>query len=142
MPTAIRPSASRPGGLATRNYASRNGYWDNACAMGRGEKLGEGCTGGISGDDHRKAPLQERFPETGFVDQQIPLNIKNGVGDICRAIRDGEITRYQFRTPSLPRRGQSDYIAYDREVARRAPEIPLCAEERKVKSRLCSMWAL
>ena len=119
--------------FATGNYASRNGYWDNACAYGGevrswgGRLHGEGYPVTTIGKLHYK----NDSPKTGFVDQRIPLNIKNGVGDVYGAIRDGEITRYQFRDALLAAGpGQSDYIAYDREVARRAAEF-LCAEGTK-----------
>ena len=48
-----------------------------------------------------KLHYKNESPETGFVDQRIPLNIKNGVGDVYGAIRDKEITRYQFRDALL-----------------------------------------
>ena len=109
--------------FATGDYASRNGYWDNAHAFGGevrswgGRLFEEGYSVTTIGKLHYK----NESPETGFVDQRIPLNIKNGVGDVYGAIRDKEITRYQFRDALLTAgAGESDYITYDREVARRA----------------------
>ncbi len=111
--------------FATGNYASRNGYWDNAHAFGGevrswgGRLLEEGYSVTAIGKLHYK----NDSPRTGFVDQRIPLNIKNGVGDVYGAIRDRDITRYQFRDALLTAgAGESDYIVYDREVARRAAE--------------------
>lgn len=112
--------------MATGNYASRNGYWDNAHAFageveswgGRLEKAGYHVT--TIGKLHYK----NDSPETGFADQRIPLNIKDGVGDVYGAIRDTEITRYQFRNAILEaREGESDYTRYDREVARKSAEF-------------------
>lgn len=112
--------------FATGNYASRNGYWDNAHAYagevkswgGRLEEEGYSVT--TIGKLHYK----NNSPDTGFVDQRIPLNIKNEVGDVYGAIRDQKITRYQFRDALLGAgAGESDYITYDREVAKRSAEF-------------------
>lgn len=109
--------------MATGNYASRGGYWDNAFAYdgalpswaGRLEEEGRRVT--AIGKMHFK----NDSPATGFVDQRIPLHIKDGTGDIYGAIRDRTITRPQFRQAILDaREGESDYIRYDREVAARA----------------------
>lgn len=112
--------------FATGNYASRNGYWDNAHAFGGevrswGGRLEEE---GYSVTTIGKLHYKNASPKTGFLDQRIPLNIKNGVGDVYGAIRDKEITRYQFRDALLQAgAGHSDYIDYDREVARRAAQF-------------------
>lgn len=112
--------------FATGNYASRNGYWDNAHAYG-GEVRSWGTRAeeeGYSVTTIGKLHYKNDSPATGFVDQRIPLNIKNGVGDVYGAIRDKEITRYQFRDALLQAgAGSSDYIRYDQEVARRAAEF-------------------
>ena len=109
--------------FATGDYASRNGYWDNAHAY-EGEVKSWGGRlheEGYSVTTIGKLHYKNDSPETGFVDQRIPLNIKNGVGDVYGAIRDKEITRYQFRDALLSAgAGESDYITYDREVAQRA----------------------
>lgn len=111
--------------FATGDYASRNHYWDNAHAYaGEVKSWGgrlheEGYPVTTIGKLHYK----NASPETGFVDQRIPLNIKNEVGDVYGAIRDQQITRYQFRDALLQAgAGESDYITYDREVAKRAAE--------------------
>lgn len=112
--------------FATGNYASRNHYWDNAHAFGGevkswGSRLEEE---GYSVTTIGKLHYKNDSPETGFVDQRIPLNIKNEVGDVYGAIRDNKITRYQFRDALLTAgAGESDYITYDREVARRSAEF-------------------
>ncbi|MCI8268819.1 MAG: sulfatase-like hydrolase/transferase [Lachnospiraceae bacterium] len=109
--------------FATGDYASRNGYWDNAHAYGGEVKSWGGRLQeeGYSVTTIGKLHYKNESPKTGFVDQRIPLNIKNGVGDVYGAIRDKEITRYQFRDALLTAgAGESDYITYDREVAKRA----------------------
>lgn len=111
--------------FATGDYASRNQYWDNAHAYAGevkswgGRLREEGYPVTAIGKLHYK----NASPETGFSDQRIPLNIKNEVGDVYGAIRDKEITRYQFRDALVQAgAGESDYITYDREVAKRAAE--------------------
>lgn len=111
--------------FATGDYASKNYYWDNAHAYagevkswgGRLEEEGYSVT--TIGKLHYK----NSSPETGFGDQRIPLNIKNEIGDVYGAIRDDKITRYQFRDALLTAGpGESDYLTYDREIARRSAE--------------------
>lgn len=109
--------------MAIGDYGSRHGYWDNAYAYegqtkswgGRLEEAGYHVT--TIGKLHFKGDM----PETGFLDQRIPLHIKDGVGDVYGEIRDHEITRPQFRKALLDASaGESDYTRYDREVARQA----------------------
>lgn len=116
--------------MATGTYASRGGYWDNAFAYdgalpswaGRLEEAG--CHVTAIGKMHFK----NADPATGFVDQCIPLHIKDGKGDVYGAIRDRTITRPQFRQAILDaREGESDYTRYDREVAARAADFLLQA---------------
>ena len=111
--------------FATGDFASRHGYWDNAHAYGGEVKSWGGRLSeeGYSVTAIGKLHYKNESPRTGFTDQRIPLNIKNGVGDVYGAIRDKEITRYQFRDALLTAgAGESDYITYDREVARRSAE--------------------
>ncbi len=109
--------------LACGDYASRHGYFDNALAYdgecrswaGKLEEYGIHTT--TIGKLHYKSDS----PKTGFLDQRIPLHIKNGVGDVYGEIRDKEITRPQFRDALYEAKsGETDYIRFDREVARRA----------------------
>lgn len=111
--------------MATGDYASRNGYWDNAFAYG-GEQASWGTRlteKGYPVTTIGKLHFLNDSPETGFPDQRIPIHIKNGVGDIYGAIRDKEITRVQFREAINDAGvGKSDYITYDRAVARKAAD--------------------
>ncbi|MDR3201493.1 MAG: sulfatase-like hydrolase/transferase, partial [Spirochaetales bacterium] len=109
--------------FATGRYASSCGYWDNAHAFAGeypswGARLDEqGYTVTTIGKLHYK----NNDKKTGFTDQRIPLNIKNGTGDIYGAIRDRQITRYQFRDALVQAAaGESDYIRYDTAIAQRA----------------------
>lgn len=111
--------------LATGNYASCNGYWDNAHGYAGecpswGTRLNEQ---GFSVTTIGKLHYKGEMPETGFIDQRIPLNMKNGVGDVYGSIRNKQITRYQFRDAiEQACVGESDYIRYDRAIARQAAE--------------------
>ena len=112
--------------LAIGDYASKHGYFDNALAYG-GEcpswagKLEEN---GVHVTTVGKLHYKSDTPKTGFLDQRIPLHIKNGVGDLYGEIRDKEVTRPQFRNALYEARvGETDYIKFDREVARRASDF-------------------
>lgn len=111
--------------MATGRYAFAGGYWDNAHAYAGeltswGGRLHEQ---GYSVTTIGKLHYKDDRPETGFVDQRIPLNIKNGIGDIYGSIRHKQIARYQFRDAILQAGpGDSDYIKYDKAIARRAAD--------------------
>ena len=114
--------------LAIGDYASKHGYFDNALAYD-GEcrswagKLEEN---GIHTTTVGKLHYKSDCAKTGFLDQRIPLHIKNGVGDVYGEIRDKEITRPQFRDALYEASiGETDYIRFDREVARRAASFLL-----------------
>lgn len=109
--------------MATGQYASVNGYWDNAHAFeGKADSWAKRLhEQGYHVATVGKLHFQDERPETGFVDQRIPLHIKGGVGDIYGAIRDDKITRYQFRDALLQAKaGESDYTRYDRAIAAEA----------------------
>ena len=111
--------------MVTGNYASRNGYWDNAHAFA-GECASWGSIlheQGFPVTTIGKLHFKNNSPDTGFVDQRIPLNIKDGIGDVYGAIRDKNITRYQFRDAIYQAgAGNSDYITYDCNIAQRAAD--------------------
>lgn len=109
--------------LAIGDYASKYGFYDNVLAFDGsvkswGHRLQEN---GVNVTTIGKLHFKSDDPNTGFNDQRIPLHIKNGVGDVYGEIRDKEITRPQFATALYDAKtGESDYIKYDKEVARRA----------------------
>ena len=111
--------------MATGNYASRGGFWDNAHAYG-GEQASWATRlheQGFPVTAIGKMHFKDAGPASGFHDQRIPLHIKDGVGDIYGAIRDKEITRLQFRAALEEAcEGESDYIRYDRAIARTASD--------------------
>lgn len=112
--------------MAMGDYASRGGYWDNAFAYDGAEPS---WAGRLEEEGYRvtaigKMHFKDDSPATGFLDQRIPLHIKDGKGDIYGTIRDKTITRPQFRQAILDaREGESDYSRFDREVARRAADF-------------------
>jgi choline-sulfatase len=111
--------------LATGDYASRHNYWDNAHGFAGecpswGRRLNEQ---GFAVTTIGKLHFKGEMPETGFTDQRIPLNMKNGIGDVYGSIRNKTITRYQFRQAiEQAGAGESDYLRYDRAIARQAAE--------------------
>lgn len=112
--------------LAIGDYASRHGYYDNVLAY---DGKCPSWASRLEKNDVRvttigKLHYKSDSPDTGFVDQRIPLHIKNGVGDVYGEIRDKEVTRPQFRNALYDVQvGETDYIRFDREVARRAADF-------------------
>src|SRR5699024_2112426 len=112
--------------IATGNYASRNGYWDNAFAYdGKVSSWGDRLNDqNFDVTTIGKLHYINDTDKTGFTDQRIPLHIKEGVGDIFGEIRDKRISRPQFRNVlNNAKAGESDYIKYDREIAKQASEF-------------------
>ncbi|MDD3251374.1 MAG: sulfatase-like hydrolase/transferase [Lachnospiraceae bacterium] len=112
--------------MAIGNYGSRYQYWDNAYGYDGRAKSWAGRLGEQDYDVTTIGKLHfiNAGPETGFRDQRIPLHIKDGVGDVYGEIRDHEITRPQFRNAILNAKdGSTDYIIYDREIARQSVEF-------------------
>jgi choline-sulfatase len=102
------------------DYPSRHGYWDNAFpyngeARGFGHRLvDEGFPVVTVGKLHFKGT----DPATGFPDQRIPLNAKDGIGDVYSATRSFEQYRPQLgQHVKNARWGESDYQRYDRGVS-------------------------
>ncbi len=111
--------------LATGQYAFANRYWDNAHPF-EGEHPSWGTRlheQGYNVTTIGKLHHRDARKETGFHDQRIPLNLKNAIGDLYGEIRDDEITRFQFRDAIIEAgEGTSDYIAYDKEIAKQAAD--------------------
>ncbi len=102
------------------DYASRHGYWDNAFpyngeVKGFGHRLTEAGFPVVTiGKLHYKGD----DPATGFPDQRIPLNAKDGIGDVFSATRSVEQFRPQLgENVAKAHWGDSDYLRYDRGIA-------------------------
>lgn len=109
--------------MATGNYASCDGYYDNVLAYdGKSKSWAKRLEdNNVHVTTIGKLHFKNDSPSTGFIDQRIPLHIKNGIGDVYGEIRDKEITRPQFGKALYEAKvGESDYIKYDRAVAERA----------------------
>lgn len=112
--------------MATGNYASSNGYWDNAHAFG-----GEVPSWGKRLDDagHKVTTIGKLhflgdIPETGFLDQRLVINVKDGIGDLYGGIRRENVTRPQFRGAiDNATEGESDYVKFDRAVTDQTVEF-------------------
>lgn len=108
--------------MATGDYPFRGGFWDNAhpfCGdqMSWGRRLEEaGYYVAAVGKLHFKDDSSRTFPG-----QRIPMNVKGGLGDLMTACRVGNGTTPQLRKQiQAAGEGDSDYIHYDREIAREA----------------------
>ena len=106
--------------LATGAYPSQNGYWDNAHPYdGNAPSWGARLTAaGVSvttiGKLHFKDASEHTFPG-----QRIPLNAAGGVGDLMTAVRTPGGTTDKLRGQvQAAGAGDSDYLHYDRNVAR------------------------
>lgn len=112
--------------MAIGDYCYKYNYWDNARPYkGAEEGWGHRLTQqGIDVTTIGKLHYAGNFPETGFPDQRIPLNCKDGVGDVVHNIRDGSVKRDFFgnaiRNAGV---GDSDYLHYDSKVALLAEEF-------------------
>jgi choline-sulfatase len=109
--------------LATGKYVHETGCWDNAIAY----------DGSIPSWGHRLqdadvpvtsiGKLHYRFEDdpTGFDEQVIPMHIAGGVGDLMGSIRPDLPERPQSRRYSEQvGPGETEYTAYDRDIAARA----------------------
>lgn len=109
--------------LTIGDYASRRGYWDNAFPYdgetpGFGHRVREA---GLPVVTIGKLHYKGNDPATGFADQRIPLNVKDGIGDVFGSLRSLEQHRPNLATNVTSARwGDSDYLRYDRSVAEEA----------------------
>jgi choline-sulfatase len=112
--------------MTVGDYAHRNNYWDNAHpyageAEGWGHRLTQqGFEVTTIGKLHYKANI----PETGFLDQRIPLNTVKGIGDIYGCVRSKDAFRPELgEWIAKATIGEHDYTRYDRQVASLAKEF-------------------
>ena len=109
--------------LATGRYVHEIGYWDNAFPY-EGRVPGWGHR--LIAEGHRveaigKLHYRSEHDDDGFSKKLIPLNVVDGIGDVMGSIRDDLPVREGARagiTSAGP--GQSTYLEYDVEIARRA----------------------
>ena len=128
--------------LATGDYASANGYWDNAhpfdgAVPSWGARLAEaGVSVTAIGKLHFKDASEQTFPG-----QRIPLNAAGGVGDLMTAVRVSGGTTDKLRGQiQAAGEGDSDYLHYDRNVARMAAEF--LQTEARTMARDGKPWCL
>ncbi|MCJ7855613.1 sulfatase-like hydrolase/transferase [Lachnospiraceae bacterium NSJ-143] len=112
--------------MTTGDYAFKHSFWDNSYGY-NGERDGFGhrlLQNGYRITSVGKLHFKGNFPQTGFPDQRIPLNIKHNTGDESQLIRDGSINRAYMRQQVINSgEGDSKYLEYDHEVAKQAAEI-------------------
>lgn len=109
--------------IATGKYSHEIGCYDNASPYtGQAPSFGhallqEGYEVTTIGKLHYRSALDD----VGFPDQQIPLHVKDGVGDLLGIVRSPEATK-----PGLgnfvkeAHCGESSYITYDRKITEKA----------------------
>jgi len=126
--------------LATGRYAHQLGTWDNAFPY----------IGGFASWGHRLSQhghkvvtigkLHYRSPDddTGFIDQRIPMHVKEGVGDLFSLIRDRTIPRPELGAQiGKAGPGESAYTRFDEAITRAAVTF-LRSEARDLRRP----WAL
>jgi choline-sulfatase len=112
--------------IATGRYAHQIGSWDNATpyrgteAPSFGHRLAQqGYKITTIGKLHYRSPNDPN----GFADQRLPMHVLEGVGDLYGLLRGDMPVRPQSRKQVLEAGpGESDYIRYDRAIARMAAE--------------------
>ena len=112
--------------IATGRYAHQVGSWDNATpyrgteAASFGHRLAQqGYKITTIGKLHYRSPNDPN----GFADQRLPMHVLEGVGDLYGLLRGEMPVRPQSRKQVLEAGpGESDYIRYDRAIARMAAE--------------------
>lgn len=112
--------------MTVGDYGFKYDYWDNAHPY-KGDQEGWGhrlTDQGFKVTTIGKLHYQSSTPRTGFHDQRIPLNAKDGIGDLTQCIRDGSLTRPKMRKTVLDAGpGNSDYLKYDEKVAHLAVDF-------------------
>lgn len=110
--------------MATGDYPFRNGFWDNAHPF-RGEQMSWGRRlkeAGVEVTAIGKLHFQDDSERT-FPGQRIPMNVKGGLGDLMTACRGSKGSTPKLREQiQAAGEGDSDYLHYDRSIARAAAE--------------------
>ena len=125
--------------LANGDYNFKGSYWDNChpyCGKepGWGHRLEEN---GVRVTTIGKLHYKGDIPETGFKDQRIPLNVRDGVGDVSHVIRDGTMRR-PWLADEIRNAGErnTEYLQYDAKVAELAVKF-LEEESKEIKEPWC-----
>jgi choline-sulfatase len=114
------------GSIATGRYSHQIGMWDNATpyigceAPSFGHRLAQH---GRKITTIGKLHYRDSRDPSGFADQRMPMHVLEGVGDLYGLLRGQMPVRPQSRKQVLEARpGESEYIRYDRTIARMAVE--------------------
>ncbi len=105
--------------VATGDYCHKNGYWENCHAYnGEVESWGHRLNDqGYRVTTVGKLHFKTDTPDTGYVDQRIPLHIRGNVGDLTHCIREGiDRSALTHDTVLTSGAGESSYIDYDKQV--------------------------
>jgi len=108
--------------FATGRYAHTIGSWDNAKPYTGAEAPSWGhrlVSQGHSVTTVGKLHYRQVSDPSGFPDQRLPMHVLDGVGDIYGLLRGDMPVRHASRQHVLDAgAGESEYIRYDRAVAR------------------------
>jgi len=114
------------GSIATGRYAHQISSWDNATpyigheAASFGHRLAQH---GRKITTIGKLHYRDARDPSGFADQRLPMHVLEGVGDLYGLLRGEMPVRPQSRNQVLEARpGESEYIRYDRAIAKLAVE--------------------
>lgn len=109
--------------MATGQYSFKIGCYDNATpytgqVKSFGHRLHEN---GIEMTTVGKLHYRCADDDTGFLDQRIPLHVRDGVGDVFGLLRDKRVTKPKVgQFPYNASIGRSSYMDYDENVTREA----------------------
>jgi choline-sulfatase len=109
--------------FATGRYAHDTHYWDNAIAYdGRVDSWGHALQqAGRRVESIGKLHYRNASDPTGFDRQQLPMHIKDGIGQVWGSVRDPLPRREQApMMVSISGGADSDYTRYDASVTERA----------------------
>ncbi|MFJ9367639.1 sulfatase-like hydrolase/transferase [Nocardia sp. NPDC101769] len=109
--------------LATGRYVNQTGYWDNAIAYdGRIDGWGHALQqAGRRVESIGKLHYRNESDPTGFDRQELPMHIKDGIGQVWGSVRDPLPRREQAPLMvTISGGADSDYTRYDAAVTERA----------------------
>jgi len=126
--------------MTTGDFTFKNSFWDNARPydgkqIGWGHRLEEN---GYKVTTFGKLHYKNDSPETGFLDQRLALNIREGIGDITHNIRENYDRSWLKDVMLDAGEGDSDYLSFDEKVAEMAAKFI----EEKGKEKDGEPWCL